>query len=269
MQKNSKVKLRRNFRKGQKSFTVGPLTSGIDRSDRIFTETFRFAPTAFTASLTAGTVTVTELNLNPPNWGTRGIAFADLYQNYRIVGLRINGKAHVGQNTTLQVLGNTSWYIGVSLSPTSTFTVPSTVATFIDLPHVSWVQDFSPNNISLRLSRNQLMRHSFRPWYRTSSTGVTDQTDLTQVTLEVLSVPNFTLTSAPSLMELIIEFDVEFCDPIDPALIPSIIKQRLENEEKKDSSSIDPSSTVFRDLEIIEKPSLSRQPSVMKSMTRR
>jgi hypothetical protein len=220
MYKNKKKKSSKSQR-GQRisaPSTFGGFNRGIDRSDQTFKTTFRLAPAAFISDTSAGTVTTTETSMVPSGFGARGVAFADLFQYYRIVGMRINGQAHMGANATYQMQGNCSWYLGVNLAPLSTYSAPTSVANFIDSPHIAWTQDFNPNSISLAMSRQQLLRQLPLKWLKTASTGVNDE-ELIQGTFTVISVPKLAVTIA-SILEIIVEYDVEFSGPIDPALIP-------------------------------------------------
>jgi len=208
----------RRTRGGGRGDTLGPASFGRDRSTKITKVTFRLAAASFTSSTTGGTVTVTETQIYPANFGARGLALSDLFQYYRIVGIRITGLAHPGFISVGTAAGNTSWYLGVNLAPISTYTAPTTVSNFIDTPHMCIMQDFSPNRLMLTMNRRDLMRNMPQKWLKTVATGVNDE-EYIQGAFTVLSVPNGTLTIS-SVLELTLEFDVEFAGPIDPALIP-------------------------------------------------
>jgi len=192
------------------------------------------------ASATIGTVTNTEIDLSPPNWGARGVAFADLYQKYRIVGLMVRARMHPGFSTTVQqalwMAGNTSWYMAIYYGPKSTFTAPTTVANFIDFPHLVFANDAPPGKLSMKVSREDLMAHINQDWLQTAATGETDPETI-QLCLEILSIPFSGMTQAAQL-EIVIDLDIEFTGSVDPALIPLRRQKRLEYSSKNSGVTV-------------------------------
>lgn len=214
---------KKNKKKGKKSGgiprSVGSSDRKFDPTERTRKETFRVAPTAISASITGGTITVTEFDAYFVNtfMGARGMAFADLFQLYRIVGFRVKGFAHCASSGTANP-GNTSWYIAVAFAPSSTYTAPATIGAFCDFPHMVWCADFSPNSLSLRIGRRELLSRMAFKWMKTVSTGSTDP-EYKQFCMTVVSQPSNSVTIA-SVLDLIMEIDVEFASPIDPNLLP-------------------------------------------------
>lgn len=213
-----------------------------DPDQAVFNTTFRFNGTA-AASNTALTPTITVLDYAPSAWGARGVAFADLYQKYRIVGFRARFHMHPAiqlstvatQTYGLWMPGNCSWYAGVYYGPSSTFTAPTTVANFLDFPHLTWRNDNHPGTMSLRVTRGDLKKHMKQPWLQTVLTGETNP-DFTQICFMVLSLPR-NGTSSAAAIDWIIDLDVEFTGSVDPALIPKIMFERYlsyDEEEKKE-----------------------------------
>jgi len=152
------------------------ISRSLDFDQRIVKESFRLFSTG-ASSTAADTVIISETDYNPTNFGGRGIAFADLYQFYRIVEFQAVMHFHPGINTTattvLNYSGMTLWGMGVFYAPKSTYTAPTTSTEFVDLPHVVIGSD-SGGTLTCRLNRNDLLKHMPQKWCRTASTGVDD-----------------------------------------------------------------------------------------------
>lgn len=206
-----------------------------DPDQRISKNSFRFFTNAITASTTGGTVIVTELDLIPSNWGARGVAFADLYQKYRITALQVRFLFHPGYiNTATQAIympGNISWHAGLYYGPKSTFTTPTTITQFIDLPHFISRNDSSPNGMIMRLDRSELLKYTNSKWFQTVATGSDDIED-TQLCLEIASVPYQSQIIAGAA-DMYVDMEVEFAGSVDPALIPLNKFARAVTEERK------------------------------------
>jgi len=206
----------------------GRISGTNDPDQSIFKTDFRVMNGSFTASNTAATFAITEVDLNPSAWGTRGVAFADLYEKYRIVDLQIDLLANPGLTTTatqaMYMPGNCNWYIGAYYSSSGTFTTPTTVAQFCDFPHFAWSTDQQPKTLRFHLGRRDLMKHMISPWLQTVSTGVTS-IELCQLCISVASL-TLHATTNPSTSSILLNYAVEFTGSVDPALIPGRVMKR-------------------------------------------
>lgn len=209
--------------KGRKSKVPRTINGSHDPDVEIFRTTFRINSSPYTASNTNGTVIVNELDLSPSNWGPRGVAFADLYQKYRIEAIQIRMRFHPGFTTTatqaMYMPGNCTWMAGIYYSSSSTFTAPTTISQMTDLPHMVWSQDCPPQSMLIKIGRKDLMKHLSSPWYQTAGTGA-DNLELIQLAFELAGVPYQNTTNAAAA-DVIIDMDVAFTGPVDPALIPA------------------------------------------------
>jgi len=199
-----------------------------DRDQKINTQTFRIFSAVTAASNTAATFVNTEIDLSPASWGSRGVAFADLFQTYRIVGLAVKLNLSPGMVTTatqaMYMPGNCFWLMGLYYGPSSTFTVPSSMTQMVDLPHQ--VNGMDNNRfLSLTVNRGDLLRHTKQRWYQTAHTGVGSELEYTQLCLEIASSPFYTTTSAADA-NLVIDLVVQFSGSVDPADIPLRIFKR-------------------------------------------
>jgi hypothetical protein len=237
--------MRRRAKKSKKSRSKRPSpsinsnffhpTSLKDVDEKIYVDTFRVYG-GYTSSTTGGTATVNETDLVPSQWGTRGVAMADLFRRYRITGIDIEFHFHPGfVNTATQAMympGNVSWFAAISYTSISTFTAPTTASHMVDFPHVAWSQDNSARIMRINLTRSDLKQHQTFNWYNTATTG-SGANEYTQLALEVLSQPVANLTTA-SVLDMIINLRVEFTESVDPALIPSLMKSRYYEKWKEE-----------------------------------
>jgi len=206
---------KRNSRRGT---TMGPISRGWDRTDRIFRESFRINTGPYSSGTTAGVFGIQENDISPAAFGSRGIAFADLFSLYRVVGFRVVARPHPGTTSVGWSPGNVSWYMGVIFAPKSTYTVASSITQFVDYPHYCWTQDYSPSVLSLSIGRKELLQRMQYKWLKTATTGATDP-EVIQFNFSVATIPLNAMTVAGQL-DGVVEYDVEFSSPIDPALIP-------------------------------------------------
>lgn len=222
-----------------------PVFNGTrDEDQKVFRADFRLYAPPSSASNTAGALSFTEIDLSPPNWGARGIAFADLYSKYRIVGLQARLGPRPGLTTTatsaMYMPGNATWYMAIYYGPSTTFTAPVALTTFIDLPHLTWSNDRS-TRILLRMSRSDCMRHLEHKWLQTASSGTGGQTETTQFCLEIVASTE-AATTVQAAADLVIDFQVEFTGSVDPALIPE--RAKLREQQLRDSALLVPASPI-------------------------
>lgn len=208
--------------------------NSFDLDQQIVMTTFRLIG-SFASGTSGGSVTNSEIDLSPPNWGARGIAFADLYQKYRITYVNFRGWAFPGQNNTATqavfMPGNCSYFVAAYYGPKSTFTAPSSITNFVDFPHLHWMTDGGRSVLNMEITERDLRSHQSIAWYQTAPTGSADP-DNVQLCIELLNQPNLTTTSA-AMMNFTIDLTVEFTGSVDPALIPSRARA-LRGETKQE-----------------------------------
>jgi len=188
------------------------------------------------SSGTAAAFSVQETDLTIANLGSRAIAFADLYSDYRICGVKIVGKPHSSFLASgAYAPGTTTWAMAMPLVPKSTFAASAGMTTFVDFPHFSYVQDFGRENLQIHLGREYLLSHMVQPWLKTTPTGVAD-TDHIQMCLQLAAVPSLALIQATQ-MDFVMDVTLEFQGPIDPSLNP-LDRKGKKSPEKEEKVSL-------------------------------
>lgn len=184
---------------------------------------FRIAQTIVQSSVNATINIPNGIDVTIPTIGARGSAMGDLFQYYRIVGIRIKFRllpAYLTSATVNMLLpGNCIWYYAICLEPASAITKPTTRANFIDFPFLTWGSDGSPNTMELKIGRKQLLASMPYEWLKCSATGVNDE-DYVQMSFWSASQP-FQSTTTASGLESTVDLEVEFRGDIDPAANPS------------------------------------------------
>jgi len=203
------------------------ISGPFDVTNRIVRESFRIF-TTHTASVTGGVLVNNETDMYPVNWGSRGVAFADLYQLYRIVDMKVSYHFHPaysnGATVAMYQPGLTLWMAAIYYGPKSTFTAPTSTTQFVDFPHLTVTTD--AKSMVMIIPHRDLMARTRGQWYATAVTGG-DDVETIQLTLEDISVTTNTVIVA-SIASIVIELEVEFTGAVDPALIP------LKNIDQKD-----------------------------------
>lgn len=217
-----KKKSRRGHRSAKtKTKSFRTISGSYDPDQRSIEANFRIFGAVNIASNTAGTVTLTEIDIAPSNWGARGIAFADLYQKFRIKHMQVSLSLHPGTynvaTVSMYMPGNCTWGMGVYYGPSNTFTAPATLTTFVDFPHFCHAND-NRSSLTMKIGSADMRKHTNFKWYQTASTGI-DNIELIPLCVEIVNVP-YLATTQPATADLFIDLCVEFTGSVDPALIP-------------------------------------------------
>lgn len=184
-----------------------------------------------TNSSTANTAVLTSADISAVSLGPRAVAFADLFSYYRIVSVRIVGRAnspYVSTATTALVHpGDNQWYFAFPLLPKSTYQPPTTINQFCDFPNLFWGDDRVP--IKAHLNRNTLLSGLPYMWLKTTQTGSIPDDEFIQFSHNVWG-QNLGANITASVMTEIWDVDIEFAGGMDPSLNPKLEPSYLRKD---------------------------------------
>jgi len=120
----------------------------------------------------------------------------------------------------------------VVFAPSTTFTLPTSLANQADFPLTKFTQGSPGAVVNTHVSRSTLLSSMPYEWLKTTSTGVNDE-DYIQLCYFVSSVP-FVSQTVSGVCDTLIDLDIEFRGDIDPALNPKNW-DFLSRREKSDS----------------------------------
>jgi hypothetical protein len=181
-------------------------------------QTFRFTAVCG-MSATGQAFTFLEVPLSPAQFGDRGVAFQDMFAEWRCVALRSKHFCLTSQDTGGTVFLNSIRHgVFYSQLTTAEYAAPTSYVQLADFPNLHIDSDLRPINFNLALS--DLQMDSPYKWLRTKTTGTTE-TSLTQCgTLTYFTLPNYTnsVGATAEALRAFVEVDCEFKGPIDTAL---------------------------------------------------
>jgi len=182
-----------------------------------------------TGGAASNTTTISETDYQISTLGSRAVAFGDLFSYWRCVGLNYVARSSAALKMTsdLTLRGQNTWFVAFPLLPKSTFTAPTTIAQFVDFPHLNWNIDCG--TIKVNIGRKELLSGMPYQWLKTTNTGSIPDDELIQFCHETANL-TISAVDVSSILVEVITLDLEFAGAMDPALnprVPSYLHPRL------------------------------------------
>lgn len=202
-------------RKGKTKGGSSGKSSGVTR------QSFRFYTTVGKVN-TANTVVISEIPMTLAQFGSRAISFADMFAEWRMLGLRATGIATTDVQTTatqaVSFYGSEQHGVCYSQLTLAEYTAPSTMPHLVDFPNFSWAPSWKPVHLTLR-SRDLVMDSPFK-WLLTNTTGTTESSLTSGGTLTIFTLSGPAGNTITVFSRFVVEVDVEFKGPLDTAMLP-------------------------------------------------
>lgn len=185
------------------------------------------------SSTTAGTLTITEINLVIANLGDRIINIGDTFMYWRMVSMRWVQDLQSGiSSTTAPVngMGAEQFIHGAAFIPLSNanYAAPTLAVQICDFPE--YRQNGGLRRVVIGTGKAGLIGSMMTKWLTVNTTSDSDMQSAG--TLTNYSITGGTNMTSAAVLRSYMEFVIEFKEPIDTALIPSLARKR----EKKESS---------------------------------
>jgi len=173
------------------------------------------------SSVSAGVITITETNLVIANLGDRIVNIGDTFLYWRMVAMRYYqdlqpGAVTVGSGPQTQVAE--SIVHGAAFIPMSNanYAAPTLAVQLCDFPE--YQQQSGLRKVRISTGKSGLIGSMMTKWLTVNTTSDSDkQSAGTLTTWSITSIAQ----SAASVTRGVLEFAIEFKEPIDTALIPS------------------------------------------------
>jgi hypothetical protein len=221
----SRSRSRSRSRGGARGSLTGP------RAPNAVTRLFVRTVVNTAVSQAASTVNIGELNLTIANLGDRVINVGDTFMYWRLVKLRYYQTVQVGASTagaTAGALTHAEGYThGAAFIPISNlnYAAPTSVVQLGDMPEM--VQQTGLLRAEIHVNRSGLIGAMMTKWLTTNTTSSGDFQSAG--TLSTLSIsPTIADAGAQANLRGIMEFVIEFKEPIDTALIPNQVDRGFE-----------------------------------------
>jgi len=183
-------------------------------------------------SNTAGATTFSEINLAIANLGARVVNIADAFMYWRMVKLRYYQVVRAGTAAS-----DSATFPGSSILHACSFT-PLSNANFAVVASTAQMADFAEykqgngyHGIGFSVGRSGLIGSQMTKWLATNTTSDTDMQSAG--TISIFSSQNVVTTAAGSVFS-VVEFELEFKSPTDPATVPLSSRSRMVRSDEKD-----------------------------------
>jgi len=180
----------------------------------------------------AGTVTVTEYNFTIAALGDRIIAIGDTFMYWRMVRMHYYQDVQVGVFTSgvatpalAESYSHAAAFIPMS---NSNYVAPTTLVQIVDFPEFQ--QGNGLRRVALQVANAGLIGSMMMKWLTVNTTSDSDAQSAG--TLTVVSISGSQTDATAASIRGVLEFDVEFREPIDTALVPMSNSQRLHDKTK-------------------------------------